>query len=192
MKNSNRRHSLKSLSLFACIQLALVQAAAAAVVPADIHGHTTGGATQTSMASQPAANPMSSDTESHQVNGLTIKDRSAFLNGISARTVALGRQLYTELHLAQKASVNHDEISMRLDLNKATEIVDQLYTPKEVKALRKQTSIVRADLEQQGKRLHGNLWVPMQAQLDQVRILMPRDRYLAAKQRAFWSPIIWA
>ena len=182
MQNSNRRHSLKSLSLFACIQLALVQAAAAAVVPADIHGHTTGGAARASMASPAGAGVMPSVTDSQTINGLTIKDRSAFLHGISARTVTLGRQLYTELHLAQKASVNHDEISLRLDLNKASKVVDELYTPAEVQALRKQTSIVRADLEQQGKRLHGNLWVPMQAQLEQVRILMPRDRYHAARQ----------
>lgn len=181
MKLSITGRLAKTLSMAVCLHMAAMQGADAAMAPAGVQAAPAAVSKQAPPSAGQAKADTRSDAGRRNIDGFTVEARSALLTGISARTVAMGQELYKALRHAQQASINHDEITLRLDLNKASNIVDRLYTPEEVRAIRRQTSIVRADLGHAGRRLDKKLWLPLQAQLERVRLLIPRDRYKVAK-----------
>lgn len=180
MQNARLDRLMKSLPVVICSCLFAQQAAEAAVNASGIDGKRTSAPRR----SPPVVNYSRPDSQTivskHHIGGLTIEDASTPLAGISATTVRMGRELYKELRRAQEASAEHDEIDTRLALNNASNVVNRLYTPSEVQALRRQTSIIREDLKQQGKPLDKALWLPLDAQLDQLKLLLPRQGYKAA------------
>lgn len=181
MKRSITGPLVKTLSMVVCLHMAAIQATDAAMAPAGVQATPDAVLKQAQPTAGYAKADARPDAGQRNIDGFTVDARSTLLTGISARTVAMGQELYKALQHAQQASINHDEISLRLDLNKASNIVDRLYTPEEVRAIRRQTSIVRADLGQKGSQLDKKLWLPLQAQLERVRLLIPSDRYKAAK-----------
>jgi hypothetical protein len=165
MQNALLNRLTKFLPLVICGCLLVLQAAEAEV------NVSAGDGKQTSQ----------THISKHNIGALTIEDESTPLADISTRTVGMGRELYKGLRLAQEASGRHDEIATRLELSNASNVVDQLYNAAEVQVLRRQASRIREDLKRQGKHLNKALWLPLDAQLDQLRLLMPRQGFNVAK-----------
>jgi hypothetical protein len=114
-------------------------------------------------------------------SGEQTLERMQRVRGISANALDKGRALYKNLLLALNAARRHDQLDLRLGLNNADNIVQGLYRPARVRALMRQSDIIRENLRHGGKHIGKGLWLPLQAELDTIRVTLPVERYREAK-----------
>ena len=112
--------------------------------------------------------------------GIHTMERRSRVSGINAAVLDKGRALYKSLLLALHASQRQDLIGLRLSLHDADNIVQSLYRPTEVHSLVQQSDIIREDLKHGGKTIGKQLWLPLRAELETIRVELPVERYRAA------------
>lgn len=93
----------------------------------------------------------------------------------------LGRSVYAELQEARQAALNKEATNLRVALREARDTVQRLQLPPELMALDAQLRVIRNDLKDRSKRLDRDLWVPVEAEIDQVLVYAPDDLKASAK-----------
>jgi hypothetical protein len=89
--------------------------------------------------------------------------------------LSLGRTVYAELQSARQAVFNKDKMNLVVDLQQARETLRQLQMPAEVIALDAQLNVIQNDLSDRSKSLDADLWVPIEAEIDDVLVYVPED-----------------
>ncbi len=93
----------------------------------------------------------------------------------------LGRSVYADLQEARQAALNKEATNLRVALREARDTVHRLQLPPELMALEAQLRVIRNDLKDRSKSLDGDLWVPVEAEIDQVLVYAPEALKASAK-----------
>lgn len=93
----------------------------------------------------------------------------------------LGRSVYADLQEARQAALNKEATNLRVALREARDTVQRLQLPPELMALDVQLRVIRNDLKDESKSLDRDLWVPVEAEIDQVLVYAPDDLKVSAK-----------
>jgi hypothetical protein len=104
--------------------------------------------------------------------------------GLSARILARGREVYSDLLDAQTAAVSHDSLGLRLALQDARRELRELGTPSEMRSLDAQLAIIRRDLGNTRKIPDKDLWVPVSAEVEQLLVNAPEAVKAKAREAA--------
>jgi hypothetical protein len=93
----------------------------------------------------------------------------------------LGRSVYADLQEARQAALDKEATNLRAALREARDTVHRLALPPEFMALEAQLRVIRNDLKDRSKSLDGDLWVPVEAEIDQVLVYAPEALQASAK-----------
>jgi hypothetical protein len=89
--------------------------------------------------------------------------------------LVLGRAVYADLQRARQAALDRKLTNLRVAIREAGETVGRLKGPAEATPLHEQLEIIRNDLRDTSKRLDRELWVPVEAEIDDVLVYVPED-----------------
>lgn len=85
----------------------------------------------------------------------------------------LGRSVLVDLWKARRAVLDSEPTNLRVDLQQVRDTLRRLQQPAQAMALDAQMRVIRNDLRSRGKVLDGDLWVPVEAHIDEVRVYQP-------------------
>jgi len=89
--------------------------------------------------------------------------------------LVLGRSVYADLQRARQAALDREPTNLRVAIREAGETVHRLQQPPEATPLREQLEIIRNDLRDRSKGLDRELWVPVEAEIDDVLVSVPDE-----------------
>lgn len=89
--------------------------------------------------------------------------------------LTLGREVYANLQRARQAALERKSINLRVAIREADETVHRLLRPAEATPLHEQLEIIRNDLRDSHKNLDNELWVPVEAEIDDMLVYVPED-----------------
>ena len=89
--------------------------------------------------------------------------------------LSLGRAVYADLQQARQAALNKEAANLWVSLQEARDTIQQLRIPSRLMALETQLRVIRNDLEDRGKALDDDLWVPVDAEIDEVLVYAPEE-----------------
>jgi hypothetical protein len=96
--------------------------------------------------------------------------------------LSLGRSVYADLQQARQAALNKEAANLWVSLQEARETIHRLRLPSRLMALESQLRVIRNDLKDSGKALDEDLWVPVEAEIDEVLVYAPEE--VKARTRA--------
>jgi hypothetical protein len=89
--------------------------------------------------------------------------------------LSLGRAVYADLLVARQAALNKQATSLQVSLKEARDTIRRLQLPFQLTALNAQLRVIRNDFKDTAKSLDDDLWVPVEAQLDEVLSDVPQE-----------------
>lgn len=89
-----------------------------------------------------------------------------------------GKGVYQQLLTAREGSLSKDKAKMMAGLDLAKKAIEQLQLPSQLLALDKQLGVIKDDLNDKSSKLDGDLWVPVEAQL-QAAMAFSSDEIVA-------------
>jgi len=89
--------------------------------------------------------------------------------------LALGRSVYADLQLARQAVLDKKATNLMAALREADDTIHRLQLSPEVMALDAQLRVIRNDLKDRSKDLDKALWVPVEAEIDEVLVYAQDD-----------------
>jgi hypothetical protein len=89
--------------------------------------------------------------------------------------LALGRSVYADLQRARQAALDRQATNLRVSIREARETVRRLLGPVEAEPLHEQLEIIRNDLRDRSKQLDSELWVPVEAEIDDTLVYVPES-----------------
>ena len=89
--------------------------------------------------------------------------------------LSLGRVVYADLQRARQAALNKQPANLQVALQEARDTVHRLELPPQVMALDAQLQIIRNDLKDRSKAMDEELWVPVEAEIDEVLVYVPDE-----------------
>lgn len=116
-------------------------------------------------------------------DGLDVTERDTDANGIANHMLARARELYRDLETAHRAADAHNRLDTRIALNDAARVLDALYQPTGLDALMRESQVIRDDLGDPSHAPDERLWLPLDAELTDIRDQVPDGR-LAQAHRA--------
>lgn len=87
--------------------------------------------------------------------------------------LALGRAVYADLQRARQAALDRESTNLRVAIREAGETVRRLQRPAAAASLQEQLAIIRNDLRDSSKNLDRELWVPVEAEIDDMLVYVP-------------------
>jgi len=87
--------------------------------------------------------------------------------------LSLGRSVYADLQRARQAALNRETTNLQVAIREAEQTVHRLQMPAEALPLVEQLQIIRNDLKDRSKDLDQELWVPVEAEIDDVMVYAP-------------------
>jgi hypothetical protein len=94
----------------------------------------------------------------------------------------LGRTVYANLQSARQAVLNKNAELLRADLQGARETLRRLQMPAQMIALDAQLTVIRNDLKDRSKALDADLWVPIEAEINDVLVYVPDNLKAGTRQ----------
>lgn len=95
--------------------------------------------------------------------------------GYDPLLLALGRSVYADLQQARQAALDKKAINLMVALQEAEDTIHHLQLPPEMLALDAQLRVIRNDLKDRSKEMDKALWVPVDAEIDEVLVYVPDD-----------------
>jgi hypothetical protein len=89
--------------------------------------------------------------------------------------LSLGRLVYADLQRARQAALNKESTNLQVALQEARDTIHRLELPSQVMALDAQLQIIRNDLKDRSKGMDDELWVPVEAEIDEVLVYVPDE-----------------
>jgi hypothetical protein len=89
--------------------------------------------------------------------------------------LSLGRLVYADLQRARQAALNKESTNLQVALQEARDTIHRLELPSQVMALDAQLQIIRNDLKDLSKGMDDELWVPVEAEIDEVLVYVPDE-----------------
>lgn len=95
--------------------------------------------------------------------------------GYDPQLLALGRSVYADLQQARQAALDKKAVNLMVALQEAEDTIHRLQLPPEMLALDAQLRVIRNDLKDRSKEMDKALWVPVEAEIDEVLVYVPDD-----------------
>jgi hypothetical protein len=95
--------------------------------------------------------------------------------GYDPLLLVLGRSVYADLQQARQAALDKKAINLMFTLQEAEDTIHRLQLPPEMLALDAQLRVIRNDLKDRSKDMDKALWVPVEAEIDEVLVYVPDD-----------------
>jgi len=95
--------------------------------------------------------------------------------GYDPLLLALGRSVYADLQQARQAALDKKSINLMVALQGAEDTIHRLQLPTDMLALDAQLRVIRNDLKDRSKDMDKALWVPVEAEIDEVLVYVPDD-----------------
>jgi len=89
--------------------------------------------------------------------------------------LSLGRSVYADLQRARLSALNKESTNLQVALQEARDTIHRLESPSQVMALDAQLQIIRNDLKDRSKDMDDELWVPVDAEIDEVQVYVPDE-----------------
>jgi hypothetical protein len=89
--------------------------------------------------------------------------------------LSLGRSVYIDLQRARQAALDREATNLQVAIREAGETLHRLELPLESTPLQEQLEIIRNDLKDRSKDLGKDLWVPVEAEIDDVLVYVPDE-----------------
>jgi hypothetical protein len=89
--------------------------------------------------------------------------------------LSLGRLVYADLQQARQAALNKESTNLQVALQEARDTIHRLELPSQIMALDAQLQIIRNDLKDRSKDMDDELWVPVEAGIDEVLVYVPDE-----------------
>jgi len=96
--------------------------------------------------------------------------------------ITMGRMVYADLQSARQAALNRNAMLLRIDLQQVREALHRLQMPPKMMALEAQLTVIENDLKDRSKGLDADLWVPIEAEIDDVLTYVPDDMKAGTRQ----------
>lgn len=109
-----------------------------------------------------------------EAHGSAAAGNHAVLEDYDPLLLILGRSVYADLQRARQAALNKQSTNLQVSLQEAGDTIHRLELPSQVMALDAQQQIIRNDLKERSKVMDEELWVPVEAEIDQVLVYLPK------------------